>query len=374
MIAKMDAIDAPSKKQELTESASMNISMTADDAGQVGQLMAMMRNAGMDAKPVDAMHSLNPRADIEKFRATVDGANDDPGIPGQDNVPGDQDLQAGVLGTLAGGAAGAAGADALDTATGGVASTATGAMGAKAGAALGSLAGPAGAAIGGALGGIAGKMAPKVAGAAIGGALGDKVTGEETDEQQMEAGPDEISRDEVHNYAAKVLPAIADKIMSGKYSEDQVISLLLKKGMLDSKEFDFSGALVPTTNEASTEDTSYSIKGKSEEANAELARIANVDEWETDPEEHNQAAIESWHDEVVSAITDRNITFPIADNEIQKIADDVVDDWSNGNGPDEHTILSIIDNENSLVNQDQKDEATLEHEATLEAIRNISFR
>jgi hypothetical protein len=139
---------------------------------------------------------------------------------------------------------------------------------------------------------------------------------------------------------------------------------------------ELSGVSAPEADidEADTEDTSYSIKGKSEEANAELARIANVDEWETDPEEHNQAAIESWHDEVVSAITDRNITFPIADNEIQKIADDVVDDWSNGNGPDEHTILSIIDNENSQVNQDQKDEATLEHEATLEAIRNISFR
>jgi hypothetical protein len=139
---------------------------------------------------------------------------------------------------------------------------------------------------------------------------------------------------------------------------------------------ELSGVSAPEADidEADTEDTSYSIKGKSEEANAELARIANVDEWETDPEEHNQAAIESWHDEVVSAITDRNITFPIADNEIQKIADDVVDDWSNGYGPDEHTILSIIDNENSQVNQDQKDEATLEHEATLEAIRNISFR
>lgn len=139
---------------------------------------------------------------------------------------------------------------------------------------------------------------------------------------------------------------------------------------------ELSGVSAPEADidEADTEDTSYSIKGKSEEANAELARIANVDEWETDPEEHNQAAIESWYDEVVSAITDRNITFPIADNEIQKIADDVVDDWSNGNGPDEHTILSIIDNENSQVNQDQKDEATLEHEATLEAIRNISFR
>jgi len=81
-----------------------------------------------------------------------------------------------------------------------------------------------------------------------------KVEAIDSDEDTIqEAGSDEISRDEVHNYAAKVLPAIADKIMSGKYSEDQVISLLLKKGMLDSKEFDFSGALVPTTKEASEE-------------------------------------------------------------------------------------------------------------------------
>ena len=137
---------------------------------------------------------------------------------------------------------------------------------------------------------------------------------------------------------------------------------------------ELSGVSAPEADidEADTEDTSYSIKGKSEEANAELARIANVDEWETDPEEHNQAAIESWYDEVVSAITDRNITFPIADNEIQKIADDVIDDWSNGRGPSEHTILSIINSEND--DPYQKDEATLEHEATLEAIRNISFR
>ena len=135
---------------------------------------------------------------------------------------------------------------------------------------------------------------------------------------------------------------------------------------------ELSGVSAP--DEKADEDTSYSIKGKSEEANAELARIANVDEWETDPEEHNQAAIESWYDEVVSAITDRNITFPIADNEIQKIADDVIDDWSNGRGPSEHTILSIINSENDESTLDQKDEATLEHEATLEAIRNISFR
>ena len=172
----------------------------------------------------------------------------------------------------------------------------------------------------------------------------------------------------------------------GKYLYNELEKLAAKQGTTlsvddeGSMPEDFIGDLLDDMgisaykDEADTEDTSYSIKGKSEEANAELARIANVDEWETDPEEHNQAAIESWHDEVVSAITDRNITFPIADNEIQKIADDVVDDWSNGNGPDEHTILSIIDNENDQVNQDQKDEATLEHEATLEAIRNISFR
>ena len=172
----------------------------------------------------------------------------------------------------------------------------------------------------------------------------------------------------------------------GKYLYNELEKLATKQGTTlsvddeGSMPEDFIGDLLDDMgisaykDEADTEDTSYSIKGKSEEANAELARIANVDEWDTDPEEHNQAAIESWHDEVVSAITDRNITFPIADNEIQKIADDVVDDWSNGYGPDEHTILSIIDNENSQVNQDQKDEATLEHEATLEAIRNISFR
>lgn len=133
-------------------------------------------------------------------------------------------------------------------------------------------------------------------------------------------------------------------------------------------------------------DTSYSITGKSKEANAELARLAELsgvsapqeddvhDEANEDTDEHNQAAIESWYDEVVSAITDRNITFPIADNEIQKIADEVVDDWSNGRGPSEHTILSIINSENDESTLDQKDEATLEHEATLEAIRNISFR
>ena len=41
------------------------------------------------------------RHDIEKFRQAVDAKYDDPKIPGKDDVPGDQDLKAGVLGTLA---------------------------------------------------------------------------------------------------------------------------------------------------------------------------------------------------------------------------------------------------------------------------------
>jgi len=95
MIAKMDAIDAPSKKQELKESASMNISMTADDAGQVGQLMNMMRNAGMSPEKVSDK-PLTPRMDMEKHMKALGAMDDDPEIPGRDDVPGDQDLKAGL--------------------------------------------------------------------------------------------------------------------------------------------------------------------------------------------------------------------------------------------------------------------------------------
>ena len=108
MIAKMDAIEAPSKKQKLEESASMNISMTADDAGQVGQLMAMMRNAGMSPTPVSDK-PLAPRMDMEKHMKALGAMDDDPKIPGRDDVPGDQDLKAGIgkaLTTIAGGIGG----------------------------------------------------------------------------------------------------------------------------------------------------------------------------------------------------------------------------------------------------------------------------
>ena len=94
MIAKMDAIEAPSKKQELKESASMNISMTGDDAGQVAQMMDIMRNAGMNPTKVSDK-PLAPRMDMEKHMKALGAMDDDPNIPGRDDVPGDMDLKAG---------------------------------------------------------------------------------------------------------------------------------------------------------------------------------------------------------------------------------------------------------------------------------------
>jgi hypothetical protein len=169
MIAKMDAIEAPSKKQKLEESASMNISMTADDAGQVGQLMSMMRNAGMSPEKVSD-RPLAPRMDMEKHMKAL-GAMDDPSIPGKDDVPGDMDLKAGAvssgLGNIAGQAIG----------------------GGPIGGAIGSLAGGGGipGVAGGALGTMAGNAILPGVGGMIGGALGSAVGGAMNDDEQKES-------------------------------------------------------------------------------------------------------------------------------------------------------------------------------------------
>ena len=172
MIQKMTDIETEekSKKQPINEAASMNISMTADDASQVGQLMALMRNAGMDPKPVGGDMPLPMRKDIDKFRGIVGAHDDDPNIPGKDDVPGDKDLKAGILGKALGATGGAVAGDALDKATGGVASKYTTGLGAKAGAALG-----------GALGGAVGSQAPKIAGGMAGAALADDSEAKEGD-------------------------------------------------------------------------------------------------------------------------------------------------------------------------------------------------
>jgi len=166
MIAKMDAIEAPSKKQKLEESASMNISMTADDAGQVGQLMSMMRNAGMSPEKVSD-RPLAPRMDMEKHMKAL-GAMDDPSIPGKDDVPGDMDLKAGAVSSGLGNVAGQA-------ITGG-----------PIGGALGSLAGGGGlpGVAGGTLGTMAGNAILPGVGGMIGGALGSAVGGAMNDDTE----------------------------------------------------------------------------------------------------------------------------------------------------------------------------------------------
>ena len=106
LLEKLDNISSP-----VNEQASVNISMNAETPNEVAELMQMMTNAGLSPSIVQTAKT------------------DDPEIPGKDDVEGDQDLNAGLLG-------GAAGSY----------------MGAKLGAPLG----PIGAIGGGILGGMAG--------------------------------------------------------------------------------------------------------------------------------------------------------------------------------------------------------------------------
>ena len=150
-----------SKKEQINEAASITIS--AETGAEISDMIASMQgNAGMQSKPVPADMPMPMRHDIEKFRGAMD---DDPNIPGRDDVEGDEDLQAGLIGALAGGALGSAA---------GAATGATGTLAAK-GAALGA---KAGSGVAGAMGkGIAGKIAGGAAGSAIGGAAGAALPG-----------------------------------------------------------------------------------------------------------------------------------------------------------------------------------------------------
>jgi hypothetical protein len=140
-----------SKKEQINEAASITIS--AETGAEISDMIASMQgNAGMQSKPVPADMPMPMRHDIEKFRGAMD---DDPNIPGRDDVEGDKDLQAGLIGALAGGALGSA-AGAATGATGAIA-----AKGAAAGAKVGS--------------GIAGAMGKGMLGKAAGGAMGSKV-------------------------------------------------------------------------------------------------------------------------------------------------------------------------------------------------------
>lgn len=168
----LEAVKTAEPKAVLTEDVA--VTMSGNTAPEVAELMSLMANAGV--KPVGAdmpMPAMNP----DKFKAA---AMDDPKIPGKDDVPGDKDLQAGLIGA----ALGALGGTAAGAATG-----ATGALGA-AGAGLGAKAGSAaagalgkgmagklaGGAIGSKVGSAVGSALPSVAGAAVGDKIGDKMS------------------------------------------------------------------------------------------------------------------------------------------------------------------------------------------------------
>ena len=174
MIQKMTDIETEetSKKQKLNEGAA--VTMAADNAQEVGALMAMIRNAGMDPKPVAADMPMPMRTDIDKFRAAV---NDNPDIPGRDDVPGDQDLQAGLMkGVTSGGG----------TALGNMIAPGIGGP-------LGALAGGGG--LAGAAGSVLGGMAGGPIGAALGGAIGGALNDSPTDDPNI-PGRDDVPGDQ----------------------------------------------------------------------------------------------------------------------------------------------------------------------------------
>lgn len=80
LLEKLDNISSP-----VNEQASVNISMNAETPNEVAELMQMMTNAGLSPSIVQTAKM------------------DDPKIPGKDDVEGDQDLNAGLLGGAAGG-------------------------------------------------------------------------------------------------------------------------------------------------------------------------------------------------------------------------------------------------------------------------------
>ena len=162
-----------SKRTELNEAATISIS--AETGAEISDMIAAMQgNAGMQDKPAAPAPSLGMRGDMEKFRTAM---GDDPDIPGKDDVEGDEDLKAGLMGALAGGALGAA-VPGASAALGGIGGLGGGALG-------GAIGGPGGAALGSKIGSAIGKAAPS----AIGAKLGDKLTGEEVSDCNCDNDP-----------------------------------------------------------------------------------------------------------------------------------------------------------------------------------------
>jgi len=206
-----------SKKEQLNEAATISIS--AETGAEIADMIAAMQgHAGVGPKPVPADMPMPMRHDIEKFRAAMD---DDPKIPGKDDVDGDQDLQAGVLGALAGGALGSAA---------GAATGATGALAAK------------GASLGGALGAKIGKDAiGKTVGSAIGsalpGAAGAAIGDKMTDNIEEDADP------KVASMIAKFVDEMDTDMMYYGQPDVAKVSMLIKQGNIEDAAGEMADAM-----------------------------------------------------------------------------------------------------------------------------------
>ena len=170
----LEGFDTVTKTQKETINETAAVTMTADTPSQVGELMSMMRNAGMDPKVMPGNDlPMVPNAKL-----------DDPKIPGKDDVPGDVDLKAGLLGKIAGGALGGAAGSA-----GGAA------IGSKYGAMAGNAIAPGvGGPIGAAIGSAVGSAAPAVAGAELVGGEDADIDMSPTDQELADEADNELSR------------------------------------------------------------------------------------------------------------------------------------------------------------------------------------
>jgi len=218
-----------SKKEQLNEAATISIS--AETGAEIADMIAAMQgHAGVGSKPVPADMPMPMRTDIEKFRAAMD---DDPKIPGKDDVEGDQDLQAGLIGALAGGALGSAA---------GAATGATGALAAK-GAALGA---KAGSGIAGAMGkGMLGKAAGGAMGAKVGSAVGSALPGaagaaigdKMTDDIEEDADP------KVASMIAKFVDEMDTDMMYYGDPDVAKVSMLIKQGNIEDAAGEMADAM-----------------------------------------------------------------------------------------------------------------------------------
>jgi len=98
-----DLEGSQTKNTQLNEETQVSISGNSGEE-VANMITALQGKAGINSSPMDSGPTAPMRQDMERLRGIVD----EPEIPGNDDVPGDQDVNAGAMGAVAGGVAGAA--------------------------------------------------------------------------------------------------------------------------------------------------------------------------------------------------------------------------------------------------------------------------